>query len=198
MSRNDSGRRGSRLRRLRSVQLGPILAAVTLAAACSTNPVSGRREVILVTLEEERETGRLAADQVAEIMGIVDDPDLTAYVDELGQRLAAASPRKDVDYTFQIVDMDVPNAFALPGGYVYVSRGLIAISNSEDELACVIAHEIGHIAARHHARQQTGVKSWGLLTFPFRLAGGLAPLVGGLVRAPVELIGSSIFAVWGR
>ena len=93
----------------------------------------------------EAELGRAEAEKVARSMGIVDDPALTAYVQAIGVRLAVHASLSDVPYRFQIVDMPEPNAFALPGGYVYVSRGLLALVNSEDELAGVIGHEIGHI-----------------------------------------------------
>ncbi|NIM96808.1 MAG: M48 family metalloprotease, partial [Proteobacteria bacterium] len=86
-----------------------------------------------------REIGAELASQVKEAVGLVEDHELVAYVRAIGSRLAQHSPRRDIDYTFNVVDMVEPNAFALPGGYVYVSRGLLPLVNSEDELAGVIA-----------------------------------------------------------
>jgi len=91
-------------------------------------------------------------------LGLLDDPKLEAYVNRLGGRLARHAPQGNFEYRFAIVDQDVPNAFALPGGYIYVSRGLLLLANSEDELANVLAHEITHVAARHAAARQASIR----------------------------------------
>ncbi|MEO1912926.1 MAG: M48 family metalloprotease, partial [Myxococcales bacterium] len=91
--------------------------------ACAINPVSGKREVILMSEEEEREIDEREALKVAEFMGLVADPELVSYLNELGQAMAASAPRRKLDYHFNVVEMDAPNAFALPGGHIYVSRG---------------------------------------------------------------------------
>lgn len=127
------------------------LGTALVVSACSTNPVSNKPEVTFTSTAEEKAIGADQARQVDEYMGLAGSAQQQAYIAEIGRRLAASSPRQDVTYTFKIVDMPEPNAFALPGGPVYLSRGLLALSNSEDELACVIGHEIGHVAARHHA-----------------------------------------------
>jgi predicted Zn-dependent protease len=119
------------------------------------NPVTGHREYTTMSPQQEVKIGQQAAAEVAQQMGFVDDAKLQAYVAQLGGRLAQHSPRQDVKYEFHAVDMEETNAFALPGGYVYVSRGLLALANSEDELAGVVGHEIGHVAARHSAQRQT-------------------------------------------
>ena len=184
---------------LAATRLGPAIALLILVGGCSANPVTGRREVVLMSTEEEIELGERAAREVGATMGLARAPALAAYVDELGQRLAAHSPRRDVSYTFDIVDMPEANAFALPGGHVYVSRGLLAISNSEDELANVIAHEIGHVAARHHAQQQTRAAGVGILTFPSRLVGAIVGgVVGSIVEAPFQALGTGLIAAYGR
>jgi len=113
--------------------LVPVLAAT--AAACSINPVSKMPEVTLLTVEQEKKIGEEEDKKVAQEMGLLNDVSLNSYVDALGQRLAKESPRKDIDHQFHVVDMAEPNAFALPGGYVYVTRGLLALVNTEDELA---------------------------------------------------------------
>lgn len=148
----------SRLRATRAVgkRTFALLAGLGIVACASvTNPVTGDREWTTMTPEQERQVGEQAAEQVAAQIGLVDDPELAAYVDAIGQRLARLSPRQDVTYHFAVADMAEPNAFALPGGWIYVSRGLLAIANSEAELANVIGHEIGHVAARHAAQRQT-------------------------------------------
>ena len=100
-----------------AVVLG-VVAAV--GGGCAVNPVSGRHEVTLVSEARERELGEAEAGRVVETMGLLDDAGLVEYVRAVGARLARVSPRKDVSYTFNVVDLQEPNAFALPGGYVYV------------------------------------------------------------------------------
>ena len=142
---------------------------------CSTNPFRGRRQVILMSTEDEKKIDEEAARQVEEQMGLVDDDAINAYLDELGQMLAAHSPRQDVRYYFHVVAMDEPNAFALPGGHIYVSRGLLALANSEAELANVLGHEIGHVAARHAAQRDTLQKAMSVLS----VLGAVGVAVGG-------------------
>ena len=112
-----------------------LLTAVIAGTACSVNPVSKMPEVTLVTSEQEKQIGREEAKKVEQEIGLLNDPALSDYMATLGRRLAKESPRQDVAYEFYVADMAEPNAFALPGGYVYVSRGLLAVANSEDELA---------------------------------------------------------------
>ncbi len=163
------------------------------------NPVTGRREVVLVSRDQEQAAGREAAAQVADAMGIFADARLTAYVASVGQRVAARSPRENVDWRFEIVDQESPNAFALPDGHIYVSRGLLELANSEDELAGVLAHEVVHVAARHHAQQQTRATGVGLLSLPAVLAGAvIGGPVGQVVQAPLIVLGSGIVASYSR
>ncbi|MFB3114743.1 MAG: M48 family metalloprotease, partial [Nitrospirales bacterium] len=163
----------------------PILLGMSLLAfflsGCAVNPVSGRSEVVLVSAEKEKELGAQEAKKVEKTMGLVNDPEIVAYVKTVGRRLAIHSPRKDVNYTFQIVDMGEPNAFALPGGYVYVSRGLLVLVNSEDELAGVMGHEIGHVAGRHAVQRITRVAA----TSPLRIITGLAGAAVDIVAPDV-------------
>jgi predicted Zn-dependent protease len=128
----------------------------------------------LTLMGGEEKAGAEAARQAEEQMGLVDDPALEAYVREIGERLVEHASRKDVTWRFKIVDMAEPNAFALPGGYVYVSRGLLALTNREDELAGVIGHEIGHVTGHHSNRRVT-------LTAPFAVVTGVTGWVTGLV-----------------
>jgi predicted Zn-dependent protease len=148
--------------------------AVFLSFGCETtpNPATGRPEVILMTPQQERELDEEEAAKVAVQLGLVQDEALQSYVRELGAALARQSPRDKIDYRFAVVEMDAPNAFALPAGHIYVSRGLLLLTNSEAELANVLGHEIGHVAARHAALRHAHMTTMGLATFMSRLAGG--------------------------
>ncbi len=121
----------------------------TLSAACATNPATGGSMLSLVSEGQEIQMGQQYMAQVNAEQGLYADTALTAYVDSVGRALAAVSERPELPWSFQIVDDRVVNAFALPGGPIYVARGLLAHFNSEAELASVLGHEIGHITARH-------------------------------------------------
>ena len=176
------------------------LGLALLLGACATNPVTGRQELVFMSPEREAAQGRDAAAQVEREIGLVRDPKLTAYVEQIGQRLAKHSPRHDVAYHFFVADMPEPNAFALPGGYIYVSRGLLALANSEDELAGVIAHEIGHVAARHAAQRETRQMGVGILSVLGTIAAGA---MGGADAAQMasqlgQVAGAGMIASYGR
>jgi predicted Zn-dependent protease len=109
----------------------------------------------MLSTEQEVEIGRQAAQEIEKQVRLYDDPDVVSYVDGLGQVLAKHSKRADIRYRFRVVDTKEVNAFALPGGWLYVNRGLIEAAENESELAGVIAHEIGHVVGRHGARQIT-------------------------------------------
>lgn len=123
--------------------------------ACATNPVSGKRELALISEPQEIALGRNAAQQAAQTYGLVKDPELQNYVSTLGRQLAANSERPQLPWSFAVVDDPTPNAFALPGGFIFVTRGLLALMNSEAELATVVGHEIGHVTARHSVNQMS-------------------------------------------
>lgn len=125
------------------------------AAACAVNPATGERELMLVSESQEIEMGRSYDQQIAAEMGLYPDSALQAYIHALGTRLAARSERPELPWTFRVVDDPVVNAFALPGGFIYVTRGILAHLNSEAELAAVLGHEIGHVTARHSAHQMS-------------------------------------------
>jgi predicted Zn-dependent protease len=133
-------------------------------AACATNPVSGKREISLMSEAEEIAYGRQADAEVRREMGIYNDPELQRYVAEIGDRLARLSHRPNLPWTFAVVDHQAVNAFALPGGFIYITRGILPYLDDEAELAGVLGHEIGHVAARHAAQQSTraGLGSIGL------------------------------------
>ena len=167
--------------------------------ACSINPVSKLPEVTLMTVEQEKKLGEEEAKKVDQEMGLLNEPALTAYVDALGQRLAKESPRQDVAYQFHVVDMIEPNAFALPGGYVYVTRGLLALVNTEDELAGVVGHEIGHVAARHTVQRVSRQGPFALITnLVSGVTGFFVPLVGNIVGGVGNLAQSLVFSPYSR
>ncbi len=166
---------------------------------CAMNPVTGRPDFVLTTTEGERKMGKDAAREVEQSMGLTEDPALAAYVKAIGKQLARQSPRKDVEYQFYVVEMVEPNAFALPGGFVYVSRGLLALANSEDELAGVVGHEIGHVAARHSVRRMSAAAPFAIVA---GITGGAVGLVsdslGDAVAAIPSLAGKAFLAPYSR
>ncbi len=135
--------------------IGAALAVPALLHGCASNPATGQVDMVLMSESREIEMGREAHEELMEQGAAYEDEQLAAYVDRIGQELAAKSDRPDIVYTFTVVNDDSINAFALPGGYIYVNRGLMAYLDSEPELAAVISHEIGHVTARHSVRQQT-------------------------------------------
>jgi predicted Zn-dependent protease len=122
-------------------------------ASCARNPVTGKNELSLVSEGQEIQMGQQAAQEVAQTIGFVDDPGLQSYVGGIGKRMASKSERPDLPWEFHVVNDAAVNAFALPGGFIYVTRGLLASMNSEAELATVLGHEIGHVTARHSVQQ---------------------------------------------
>jgi predicted Zn-dependent protease len=132
------------------------------AAGCATNPATGGLMLSLIGEEQEIAMGREYSAQVDATMGLYEDPQLEAYVDSIGQALAAVSERPQLPWSFKIVDDPTVNAFALPGGYLYVTRGILTHFNSEAELAAVLGHEIGHVTARHSVEQISRAQLAGL------------------------------------
>jgi len=135
------------------VYLVAALAAVSLLAGCAVNPATGGANLVLMSESREKEIGAEEHEKIMQSMPMYEDEALLAYVNEVGQRIAAVSHRPDLNYQFFIIDSPDINAMALPAGYVYVNRGLLTFMNSEAELAAVLAHEVGHITARHAVQQ---------------------------------------------
>ena len=131
-----------------------------LTLSCAINPVTGKREFVLMSESQEINTGSQMDPKILKEYGLYPDEVLQVYVNQVGQKLAAICDRPDLHYRFKVVNSSMINAFALPGGYVYVTRGLLAYINSEAELAGVIGHEIGHITARHAVRQYTKAQTY--------------------------------------
>ena len=122
-------------------------------SGCAVNPVSGQRELMLLSEGDEIKLGQQTDRDVVRQYGIYEDAELTRYLNDLCRKLGKLSHRPQLDYQLKVLDSPIVNAFAVPGGYLYFSRGILAHMNSEAELVGVLGHEIGHVTARHSAEQ---------------------------------------------
>lgn len=125
---------------------------VLLLLSCAVNPVTGKHELMLLSESDEIALGRQSDSEVVEMYGIYSNAELQDYINQLGKRMTPVTHRPRLPYSFKVLDTDVINAFAVPGGYVYFTRGILAYLNNEAELAGVMGHELGHINARHSAK----------------------------------------------
>ncbi|OKL41567.1 M48 family metalloprotease [Pontibacter flavimaris] len=132
-----------------------IAAVLLLFNSCATNPVTGKRDIVLMSEEQEIALGAQSDPAVLAQFGLYEDKALQQFIQQKGQAMAAVSHRPELKYDFKVVDSPVINAFALPGGYVYFTRGIMAHFNNEAQFAGVLGHEIGHITARHSVQQQS-------------------------------------------
>ena len=133
----------------------PMAIALIAVGGCATNPVTGKRELALISEQQEVQIGKQAAEEATQQMGLVHDAALQQYVSSIGMVLAKHSERPELPWEFHVIDDPTPNAFALPGGPVFVTRGLVTLMNSEAQLATVVGHEIGHVTARHSVNQMS-------------------------------------------
>ena len=139
---------------MRTVLLIGFSILLIFLSACARNPVTGKRQLVLMSEKQEIAMGQEADPQIVAAYGLYEDKALQEFIDQKGQEMARISHRNQLDYTFRILDSPIINAFALPGGYVYFTRGIMAHFNNEAEFAGVLGHEIGHITARHSVAQQ--------------------------------------------
>jgi predicted Zn-dependent protease len=154
---------------------------------------------VLQSVEKDKQLGREVSRQVEADIGVHKHAALTGYIETVGERLVRANPDQRFDYTFSIVDQWEPNAFAAPGGFIYVSRGLLALSNDENELANVIGHEIIHVSQRHTAKQMAKVRLPSLLSIPGLMIGGvISENIGNLINAPINALGGAYIAKHSR
>jgi predicted Zn-dependent protease len=181
-------------RRRSMVVTGAFLALSLQTAACAVNPVTGSRRLVLISEGQEIQLGRDADVDITRSLGLYDDPALQEYVQSLGERMARESERPHLPWTFRVLDDPTVNAFALPGGYIYVTRGILTHFRSEAELVGVLGHEIGHVTARHGvvqvSRAQLAQLGLGIGTI---LAPDLAPFAD-LAGAGLSLL----FLSYGR
>lgn len=186
---------------LRRASLVALALVMIFGAGCASSGGKGsgraeRKRTVLLTSADDIREGAEAAKSVQAEVGLLDAPELTAYIQGIGKKLLRGLPRRDFAYKFLIVDQMEPNAFALPGGYVYVSRGLLALVNNEDELACVIGHEIVHAAKRHSAQQQAVERYQSRLSLPFSRAATLASY-GRAMEREADTLGQRLCAAAG-
>jgi len=148
-----------------------ILSSFVVFAGCAVNPVSGKKEFRLLSTRQEVALGKATAEQVEKEFGVYRDPELQKYISEVGQKLVDVCERKEITYSFEVLDTPMVNAFAAPGGFIFVTRGILKELDDEAQLAGVMGHEIGHVVYRHGAKQfekafgyQTIVLVGGILT----------------------------------
>ena len=165
-----------------------VIALATALTGCATNPATGKRQISFVSPSKELEMGRESDPAILAEYGLYGDSTVQQYVDSVGQRVAAASQLAGLTWHFRVLDTPVVNAFAIPGGYIYITRGILAYLNSEAQLAGVLGHEIGHVNARHTAQQITksdiasvGLLAGAIFVGPFRPYTGLAAQGLGLL-----------------
>ena len=151
---------------------------------CAVNPVTGKQDFVMISEEQEIQMGREYNSQILKMNPVYQDQKLQDYVQSIGESLALKSHRPNLIYRFTVLDSPDINAFALPGGYIYINRGLMSYFSSEEELAAVLGHEIGHVTARHSVRQYSQSQLMGILSAAIeinsgRTAGNIANLASG-------------------
>lgn len=150
-------------------------------------------------VEFDKKLGAENAKMVETQMGLYEDKALTEYVRRIGNRLVAELDKNPFDFQFHIADDPMPNAFALPGGYIYVTRGILALVISEDELACVMAHEIIHVIRRHSVKQMQKSLGTNLLQLPGAIVGTVVSRdLGALINAPIKTSNSLFLSSYSR
>ena len=157
---------------------------ILVLSSCAVNPVTGKQDFVVLSEEQEIQMGREYNAQILRQYQIYEDEKIQSYVQSIGESLAKKSHRPNLIYRFTVLDSPEINAFALPGGYIYINRGLMAYMSSEEELAAVLGHEIGHVTARHSVRQYSQAQLMGVLSAAIeinsgRTAGDLANLASG-------------------
>jgi predicted Zn-dependent protease len=176
-----------------------IIAAVLpwlLLAGCAQNPVTGANNFVTVSEPQEIQIGQQEDAKVRDEYGVYNNAVLQQYVDAVGQSLARNSHRPGLEYHFTVVDSPEINAFALPGGYVYITRGILAYLNSEAELAGVLGHEIGHVTARHSVQQMSASQVAGVGSTLLQI---LVPqLRNEAGSTAINAFGSALLSGYGR
>ncbi|MCW8963088.1 MAG: M48 family metalloprotease [Gammaproteobacteria bacterium] len=169
------------------------LLSILAITGCSVNPVTGEQDLVLMSEDQELSIGRATHAEILREYGEYKDAKLATYVQNIGERVAKNSHRADLFYRFTILDSPRVNAFALPGGYIYVTRGILAYLNSEDELAAVLGHEIGHVTARHAVRQHSTSTLTGI-------AGAILASQSGVQGAGdiANILGTALVRGYGR
>ena len=160
---------------MKALRLVGLLVLLQSLVGCAVNPATGRSDFVMMSEQQELAMGRQYNQEIAKQYPRYPDEALQAYVQQVGERVARYSHRSNLAYRFTVVDSPDINAFALPGGYIYIHRGLMAYLNSEAELAAVLGHEVGHVTARHSVRQQSQSAAWGILGQAVAIGTGVVP-----------------------
>jgi len=165
-----------------------VIAACMLAVSCAVNPVTGKKELSLISEKQEIAMGQQTDEEIRTQYGIYEDARLSAYVATAGQAIAKRTHRPNLVYHFAVLDTPVVNAFAAPGGYIYVTRGILALMNSEAEMAVVLGHELGHVNARHSVQKlsqmilvQAGLAIGSAVSKDFAKVAGIAGIGASLL-----------------
>src|SRR3989338_3600082 len=170
--------------------------ALSLLAGCSQNPVTGQNDFVMMSENQEIAVGRQADEQIKKQYRVYESKAVQDYVNGVGQRIAKQSHRPGLHYRFTVLDTPEINAFALPGGYVYITRGIMAYLGSEAELAAVVGHEIGHVTARHGVRQQSAAQA---ANIGLTIASIFVPEVGSMGGQNLaNLVGGALLSGYGR
>ncbi len=160
---------------------------------CAVNPVTGNSDFVMMSEQQELALGRQYNQEILKQQPRYADEKLQTYVQQVGQRIASNSHRSNLNYQFTVIDNPDINAFALPGGYIYINRGLLGYLNSEAELAAVLGHEVGHVTARHSVRQQSQAQAWGILGQVVAAGTGV-----GMAGDLTNVLGSAVVSGYGR
>lgn len=168
----------------------------SLLTGCALNPVTGHADFVMMSESQELALGRQADEQVKKQYQVYPSKVLQDYVNGVGQKLAQKSHRTALQYHFMVLDSTEINAFALPGGYVYITRGIMAYLNSEAELAAVLGHEIGHVTSRHGVRQQSAAQATNI---GLTIASIFVPQINTMGGQNLSnLVGGALLSGYGR
>ena len=176
-----------------AVLFGGVLTALLLAVGCAVNPATGGIDTVLMSEKKEISIGKENHEEILQKMPIYTEPEMNAYVNKVGQKVAANGHRNKLKYTFTIIDSPDINAFALPGGYIYINRGLMTYLNNEAQLAAVLGHEIGHVTARHSVRQHSAGTAASIVSAVLTVGTG-SSAIGDLSN----VAGSALVSGYGR
>ena len=160
--------------------------------SCSVNPVTGEKDFVLMSEDAELEMGRSYNSQILQSQSVYNDTKIQNYVQSIGESLAKTSHRPNLIYRFTVLDSPEVNAFALPGGYIFINRGLMAYLSTEEELAAVLGHEIGHVTARHSVRQISQAQLLSLVSY------AVASKVGSTAGDLTNIASGALVAGYGR
>ncbi|MCJ8170399.1 M48 family metalloprotease [Atopomonas sediminilitoris] len=170
-----------------------LLSGMLALSGCAVNPATGQTDFVMMSEQEEVSLGQRYHQEVLKQYSLVEDKALRDYVERIGQRMARASHRSNLNYQFTVVDSPEINAFALPGGYIYIHRGLMSYLNSEAELAAVLGHEIGHVTARHSVRQHGQSSALSILANVVAIGTGY-----GAAGDLTNVLGTAVVRGYGR